>query len=122
MPKQRPEVLITAIPQSNSATMSLPSVTSEAHAAQAAFGGPQRAELLLSPAVETLGEALKGRSTWLFAGHGDMLLAGEAVLAFTDGLGQLEAVSVDALVGIVRPHVLHGQLQLSAPLHAANAA
>ena len=113
VPKQRPEVLITAIPQSNSATMSLPSVTSEAHAAQAAFGGPQRAELLLSPAVETLGEALKGRSTWLFAGHGDMLLAGEAVLGFHDAVsGDVQALSIDVLVAIVRPHVIHGRLKL----------
>lgn len=109
----RADVLITAMPHAESMTMALPSVVQEAHQAQAAFGGPDRAELLLNSSVEALDDALRGRSTWLFAGHGDMLLAGEAVLAFADkASGRLQAVSISTLVQIVRPHVQRGKLRL----------
>lgn len=62
-----------------------------------------------------LHEALSGASTWIFAGHGDMLLGGEAVLGFMDeATGHMQAVSVEALVATIRTHVLHGKLKLVA--------
>ena len=47
--RRRPEVLITAVPHTSSSALSLPAVTPEAEAAQAAYGGPSRAHLLLNP-------------------------------------------------------------------------
>ena len=107
-----PEVLITAIPQSANSSLSLPGVAPEAEAVQAAFGGPSRAQLLLNASVSMLNDALNGKSMWLFAGHGDMQLAGEGVLGFMDDAAGLQAVSVDSLVAIVRPHVVNGNLKL----------
>ena len=108
----RPEVLITPCPQSVASSLSLPSVAPEAEAVQAAFGGPLRAQLMLNASVSMLNDALSGKSTWLFAGHGDVQLAGEAVLGFMDDAAGLQAVSVDSLVATVRPHVVDGNLKL----------
>ena len=45
-----------------------------------------------------------------------ILLEGESVLGFADeegaGAGGAQAVSIDALVATVRPHVIHGRLSL----------
>ena len=114
LPVPHADVLITALGHAASASMKLPAVAHEAAAAQEAFGGPSRATLLSDISIAQLGKALEGCTTWFFSGHGDMMLAGEMVLAFAeDGeAGVVQTVSVASLVATVRPHVVHGRLKL----------
>ena len=74
-----PDVLITAVPYHPSSTAHLKNVEPEALEAQVALGGPGCAEVRLNISFAELDIALKGRSTWWFAGHGDAPLAGEQV-------------------------------------------
>lgn len=110
--RPRPEVLITAVPHDGATGLALPAVTPEALAVQSAFGGDTRAEVAMNMSVSALDEALSGRRAWFFCGHGDVPLAGECVLGFHGLAGAQESISVDALVAIVKPHVLWGRLQL----------
>ena len=105
-----PEVLITA--QSYGALPAyLANVRAEAHQQQAAWGGATKAEVLHDINLGQLGDALRGRKVWCFAGHGDAPLQGEKVPAFVYA-GSLQAVSIDTLVEIVKPHVLSGDLEM----------
>ena len=112
-----PEVLITC--ESQPPTLHgqpngihLPNVDAEATAIQAAFGGAANAEVARNISISELDRLLAGRTTWFFLGHGDAMLQSELVLAFVGVGGEAEVVSVDTLMGIVRPHVLTGKLKL----------
>ena len=108
----RPEVLIVAAPQAVSSPEHLPNAQRSAQAAQAAFGGPTGAELLLSMQFEQLDSALGGRTTFFFEGHGDAELKSEKVLAFVGADGRMESVSTSTLVETVRKHVIDDGLRL----------
>ena len=116
-PRVVPKVLITA--ESQPATRDgqtnrahLANVDAEASAIQAAFGGAANAEVHRNISISQLDPLLAGRTTWCFPGHGDAMLQTEPVLAFVGAGGAIEVVSIDTLVGIVRPHVLTGKLKL----------
>ena len=106
------DVLITAVPQLVSSEHHLQSVEPEARAVQAAYGGDSHATLLLNISVAELDRALQGRTTWCFAGHGDVPLSGENVPAFVKN-GVIESVAIRTLTEILRRHTPpHGNLKL----------
>ena len=80
----------------------------EAEKVRASYG--PRAEVRANIAVEDLPSALEGRSTWFFMGHGDAPLHGQKVPAFTKN-GQIQSVTIDAVVAAVKPYALHGHLK-----------
>ena len=107
-----PEVLITAESQNVGKPFHLPGVDAEATAIQAAFGGAENAEVQRNISASDLGELLAGRKVWVFSGHGDAPLQSETTLGFVGAGGGFEAVSMDALVNTVRPHLGAGKLEL----------
>jgi hypothetical protein len=109
-----PDVLITAQPQAREvegkrSPLHLKEVEPEANAIKTAFG--VRADLQSRISVGSLNTLLAGKRIWFFPGHGDAMQQGEPVPLFEDQ-GSFEAVSIDSLVSIVRPHVVEGGLQL----------
>ena len=107
-----PEFLITAESQPATSRHHLPEVDAEADAIQTALGGPAMAEVQRNISVSELGRLLTGRKAWFFPGHGDAQLHGDLVLAFVSTDGELEVVSIDTLVELIRPHVMQGKLEL----------
>ena len=112
-----PEVLITAesqspAPRPDGVQVHLANVDAEASAIQAAFGGATNAEVQRNISISELDRLLAGRTTWCFPGHGDAMLQSEPTLAFVGVGDAIEVVSIETLVGIVRPHVLTGKLKL----------
>ena len=107
------KVLITALPQLAHVKIKihLHNVVSEAQEIQAAFGGPEKAELFQDISFADLDDALSGRRIWCFAGHGDLELDGTPTLAFTKG-GELDSVKVETIASAVRKHARHGCLEL----------
>ena len=86
------DVLITAVPNG------IPDVKHEADTIRSAFG--VRAVKYDSTSVSLLGQQLVGKQIWFFCGHG-AALQGQTVPVFQIN-GQLEAVSIDALVAVIR--------------------
>ena len=110
-----PKVLITAESEPAASSAHLANVDAEATAIQAAFGGAANAEVHRNISISELDRLLASRSTWFFSGHGDARLQSspsEPALAFVGVGGAIEAVSIDTLVGIVRPRVITGMLKL----------
>ena len=107
------KVLITALPQLAHVNpkFRLHNVVSEAQEIQAAFGGPEKAELFQDISFVNLDDALSGRRIWCFAGHGDFELDGTPTLAFTKG-AELDSVKVETIASAVRKHARHGCLEL----------
>eukprot|EP00966_Prymnesium_polylepis_P250261 5786196-Prymnesium_polylepis.1 len=107
-------VLITAQSMQTMPSLYLPEVVNEAREIQHAYGGAAHADIKRDVTVAHLGTLLEGRKAWYFPGHGNALLQGENVLAFVSRGGNLETVSIETLVGTVRPHVVGhgGSLQL----------
>ena len=101
------EVLITSVPHG------LRQVPREAQKVQDLYVeyGDERAEILTDSSIEGLSQALAGRKAWYFMGHGDAQLQSEHVPAF-DHAGRIQSVSIDAVVQTVKPHAMHGKLEL----------
>ena len=74
--------------------------------------GVVRAVVERNISKDDLDRLLTGKRAWFFPGHGDALLQGERVLAFVSSAGNLEAISIDTLVGIVQRHTSAGKGQL----------
>ena len=108
---ERKSVLVTAVPLPANHRCHLKELVAEAHELQAAFG-EQQTQVLLNPTLEMFGKGLDGKAVWWFGGHGDMPLDGENVPAFCHADGTPEVVTLHALAETVRPHVVHGCLQL----------
>jgi len=107
----RKSVLVTAVPLPANHRCHLKELVAEAHELQAAFG-EQQTQVLLNPTLDMFGKGLDGKAVWWFGGHGDMPLDGENVPAFCHADGTPEVVTLHALAETVRPHVVHGCLQL----------
>ena len=91
----------------------LPGTGEEAERLEAHFNTaePGSVETLKDASLADLDEALKGKSTFFFLGHGDMVLQGEYVLAFVGADGKLESITADTLVSIFKKHAKHGHLK-----------
>ena len=102
------DVLITVAPQDKNGPGHLPNLESEMVKIKKAFGIRAEAQSCIS--AGRLGELLKEKRIWFFAGH-DAPLQGEVVLMF-ESEGKPEAVSIECLVSTVKPHVESGRLKL----------
>ena len=111
MPPSRPSVLVVANPLPETHRGHLRGVRPEAEGIQAAYG-EAKAEVLLNTSVQNLDDDLFGREVCYFAGHGDFLLERQKVPAFVKNGQDIESVSIETIVRLVRPHAKHGQLRL----------
>lgn len=105
------DILITPVSQPNTSEFYLDSVNIEADNIRDQFG-VVRAVVERNISKDDLDRLLTGKRAWFFPGHGDALLQGERVLAFVSSAGNLEAISIDTLVGIVQRHTSAGKGQL----------